>query len=66
MKKGYSFVIYIADRDDCAALAEEIYNALDGTQIEAGEDFYNLNVRLVKLLGFMYSVDIYTIELSVK
>ena len=66
LKKGYSFVIYIADRDDCAALAEEIYNALDGVQIEAGEDFYNLNVRLVKLLGFMYSVDVYTIELSVK
>jgi hypothetical protein len=66
LKKGYSFVIYVADRDDCASLAEEIYNTLDGTQIEAGEDFYNLNVRLVKLLGFMYSVDVYTIELSVK
>ncbi len=66
LKKGYSFIIYIADRDDCAGLAEEIYNALDGVQIEAGEDFYNLNVRLVKLLGFMYSVDVYTIELSVK
>lgn len=66
LKKGYSFTIYVADRDDCAALAEDIYNILDGVQIEADGYFYDLNGRLVKLLGYMYSVDVYTIELSVK
>ena len=65
LKKGYSFLIYIADRDDCASLAEEIYNTLDGLQIDIDGDFYKLNIRLVKLLGFLYSVDVYTIELTI-
>lgn len=66
LKKSYSFTIYTADRDDCASLAEQIYNLFDGTQIETDDDFYNLNVRAVKLLGYYYSVDVYTIEISIK
>lgn len=66
LKKSYSFTIYAADRDDCAALAEQIYNSFDGVQIETDDQFYNLNVRAVKLLGFYYSVDVYTIEILVK
>lgn len=66
LKKGYSFTVYVADRDDCAALVEQVYNSLDSVQLELDQDFYNVNARLVKLHGYHYSVDVYLIELSVK
>src|SRR5690606_25552885 len=66
LKKGYSYTVYVADRDDCAALVEQVYNALDSVQLELDQNFFNVNARLVKLLGYHHSVDVYMIELSVK
>ena len=63
-RNRFAVEIYVADRIECAELAETITNELDLSEITLDDDIYQVKLNEISHLGFIRSVEVWRLKIE--
>lgn len=63
-KYKYSAEVYIADRNNCAPVTEEVAINLNDTSITVDDETWQIKIIEISLIGYLRSVEVWRIKIE--
>ncbi|MBK9333853.1 MAG: hypothetical protein IPM96_15960 [Ignavibacteria bacterium] len=60
----YSAEVYIADRNDCAPVTEEVAVNLNDASITVDDDIWQIKIIEISLIGYLRSVEVWRVKIE--